>query len=268
MSAPAPPLSPAGPAPPATRPLRPKGRRLWRRLAIGAGALVLLVLVLGVCLALVGTTLTLTPNTAALGQTVQVTATHVPAHQPGSIQLHSSVRVFPFTADANGSVNAYITVPRDVALGDHTVDICWNATCHASATLHVVAGSGLAVPTPSVTAVPSVTPGVTPRPSSTPTSGSKPSPTPPVISVTNFEIKQRTGTETVGGLHFTPGSTVTVTFKQGSSAGKVVGTAVASSSGYWSVSFTVPADAVVGYALITACDSANGCYDATVRVIA
>jgi hypothetical protein len=24
----------------------------------------------------------------------------------------------------------------------------------------------------------------------------------------------------------------------------------------------------VGYALITACDSANGCYDATVRVVA
>jgi hypothetical protein len=134
------------------------------------------------------------------------------------------------------------------------VDLCWNAACHASASLHVVAGTGGSAPPPSA--------------SSTPISTSRPSPTPPVISVTNFEIKQHTGTETVGGLHFSAGSRITVTFKQASSAGKVVGIATASSGGYWSVSFTVPADAVVGYALITACGTGNGCFDATVRVIA
>jgi Protein kinase domain len=232
----------------------PRKRRLWRRLAFAAGGILVLVLAFGVCVALTAPTLALNPSTAALGQVVQVSGSNVPAHQPGSVQLHSDVRVFAFTADANGRVKVYITVPLDIAIGDHRVDLCWNATCHASASLHVVAGTGKFAPTPSAT--------------STPISTSRPSPTPPVISVTNFEIKLHTGTETVEGLHFSPGSRITVTFKQGSSAGKVVGIATASSGGYWSVSFTVPADAVVGYALITACGTGNGCYDATVRVIA
>ena len=250
--------TPAAPAPMAPEPKR-KRRHLWRNVGIGAAAAVLLVLVLGVCLSLIATTIALSPSTASPGDDVHVTATHLPAHQPGSIQLHSVVKFYPFVADGNGNVSLYITVPRDIAPGDHTVDVCWNASCHASATLRVVGGPAATLPTPTPTPSPTIHP--------TPGSTAKPSPTPPVISITNYDIKQHTGTETVGGLHFTPGSTVTVTFKQGSTQGKVVGTATASSSGYWSVSFTVPSDAVVGPALITACAAANGCYDATVRVV-
>ena len=251
--------------------VQPKKRHWLRRAAIAAAVVLLLVLVFGVCQSLAAPSLALNPTTAAPGQEVRVTAAHIPANQLGTIQLHSEVRTFPFRADGSGNVDTYIQVPRDTTLGNHTVFLCWNSGCHVSASLRVVSGTGLVLPSPigNLSPSPSMspTPTSTSRPTPTPSSTPRPSPTPPVISVSNFDIKVVTGTETVSGLHFTPGSNITVTFKQQSLPGTVVGTATASSSGYWTVTFTVPKTAVPGYAVITACGTANGCLDATVRVV-
>src|SRR5207245_10425215 len=130
--------SPLGPgsAPPANR-----LRRVRRRLVIGIAAVVALLLLLGLCqAALASTTLAVNPNRVAPGGTVTVTATHVPANQVGEIQLWSVVHTYPFTANANGEVSLELTVPRDIALVDHVVKICWQNSCHKHATLRVVSG--------------------------------------------------------------------------------------------------------------------------------
>jgi len=85
-----------------------------------------------------------------------------------------------------------------------------------------------------------------------------------VISISNYNIKIVTGSETVYGIHFAPGSSVTITFVQGSLTTQE-GSSSVSSSGYFSRTFTVPATAVVGPAAIKVCGT-NGCLSATVNV--
>ena len=85
-----------------------------------------------------------------------------------------------------------------------------------------------------------------------------------MISVSNYNIKILTGTETVYGAHFSPGSSVAITFYQGSLTTSE-GSSVVSSSGYFSKTFTVPATAVVGPAAVKVCGT-NGCLYATVNV--
>jgi hypothetical protein len=146
-------------APAAAAPKR-HPRRRW---LIGAAALLALLLVLGVCaIAAAATTLAVNPSTAARGDFVRITASHVPANQAGQIQLLSVVHTYPFRANANGDVTLDIAVPRDINLGNHVVQICWNGSCHKQTTLKVVAGVAEVLPTPSG----NQTPGVTPSPSS------------------------------------------------------------------------------------------------------
>src|SRR5207237_299290 len=77
---------------PRSAPAPGRARRLSRRLAIGIAAVVVLLLLLGLCQAVLGaTTLAVNPNRVAPGGTVTVTATRVPANQTGEIQLWSVV---------------------------------------------------------------------------------------------------------------------------------------------------------------------------------
>jgi len=85
-----------------------------------------------------------------------------------------------------------------------------------------------------------------------------------VISISNYNIKILTGSETVYGVHFASGSAVTITFVQGSLTTSE-GSSSVSSSGYFSKTFTVPATAVVGPAAVKVCGT-NGCLSATVNV--
>ena len=265
-----------------------------RLYAIIAGAAILLLLISGVVLfaALRTSTLSLSSSTVTAGDILVVSATNVPANQNGEIQLHSTVHIFTFRADSNGHVSVPLVVPRNIGAGDHTVTICWASRCRNSVTLHVIEpGVALASPTPTPGTTPSVTPSASPTPNTTPgasptptggTSGSphpspiptpKPNPTPtptpppppaPVISVSNYNIKILTGSETVNGAHFSPGSSVAITFYQGSLTTSE-GSSVVSSSGYFSKTFTVPAKAVVGPAAVKVCGT-NGCLYATVNV--
>jgi hypothetical protein len=184
---------PAPTVPIAAEPAKPR-RRLNRRLLIGLASIVLLALLLGMCaIAASATTLALNPDKVAPGGVVKVTATHVPANQVGQIQLWSVVRMVPFRADANGDVSVDLSVPRDIALGNHTVKICWNGTCHKQAPLLVVSGvaelptpvantSPGASSSPSPTSVAPQTPGSTPHPTSNPTSNPTSRPTSPPTS--------------------------------------------------------------------------------------
>ena len=164
------------PVPVVTRALAPPHARVSpRRLAIGLAAVLALLLVMGVCAVVAqATTLSLNPTTAAPGQVVDVLAKNVPAHQAGLIELHSVVHTYPFQATADGGVDVYVTVPRDITTGDHTVKICWNDTCHASATLHVVSSVALASPSAEPTVGTSPTSGGSPTPVSTPGTGPTP----------------------------------------------------------------------------------------------
>ena len=171
-------------APTTPIPTKKSRRRLW--IIVSAALVVLLLLVLGVCAVVnLKPTLSLSPATVVAGESVVVTATHVPANQLGEIHLQSQLHTFPFRAGANGNVATDITVPRDVGIGNHLVSICWSGSCRASATLHVVSAVGLTSPSPRTTPGPggsptstaAATPGATPT--SLPTSTPRSSPTSP-----------------------------------------------------------------------------------------
>ena len=168
------------------QPTKPRRRSL---MIAGAAILVLVVLlVTGVCAAVAaqGPTLAISPSTVAAGGRVLVTADRVPANQVGEIQLHSQVQLFAFRASPTGKVSREIVVPQATAPGDHIVQLCWDSTCRAHQTLHVVAaGTVLPAPGASPPVTPSAgtspTPGASPIPGQTPTSnptpGSSPRPT-------------------------------------------------------------------------------------------
>ncbi len=267
-------------------------RRLNRRLALGIAAVLVLLLVLGICqTVLASTTIAVNPSTVAPGDTVRVTATRVPADQVGEIQLWSVVHTYPFHAGAKGDVSLDMTVPRDIALGDHVVKICWKNTCHAQTGLRVVSGVAEASPTaianrspgtspgstPSAgststpTARPTPTSGSTPRPTSTPTSaptstptsvpGPTPSPTPtinpcppesPVLTSPSGTLVAPSSI-TVAGSGFTPNKTATVAWSLGGK-GEGSKTVTITSGGTFSVTFPVPLLAT-GSGVASAADS-------------
>ena len=281
-------------------------RRPVRRIAVAAAAVLILLLVMGTCAVLAqATTLSVSPNRAARGDTVTVHATHVPAAKAGEIQLWSVVHTFPFQADSKGNVTTDFAVPRDVALGDHVVKICWDNACHAQAPLKVVAGLAEVLPTPVGNATPVSTPnptptahaGSTPTPtgSSTPTprsgggggggGGSTPPPTNPPTSTptpnpcpgNNNQLALSPTTQSVllggtarwTGANFTPNSSVTLSYYSPSTAGTPTKTwsAIAACGGGFTTSTTVPGG-LLRTDKITACDIRKGCVSATVSVVA
>ena len=166
---------------PAQQAAEPRGRR--RVIAACAAAILLVLLTMGAIWYAARPptpTLSLSRSTVTAGDSVVVTATHVPTNQSGSIQLLSVIHDFPFRADANGNVTSDITIPRNIGAGDHTVRICWGSTCHASATLRVVEPGVTPPTTPGASPQPTTTPGQTPAPTggASPGPGTNPVPAP------------------------------------------------------------------------------------------
>src|SRR5438093_1931903 len=247
-----------------------------RRVAIGVAALLILLLLLGVCAVVAqATTLTVSPTRAARGETVRVTATHVPANQAGEVQLHSVVHTFPFQADSQGQVAIDMAVPGDVELGQHVVKICWNNTCHKDAMLRVVADAGEVLPSPSSGGSPgtspspgssptssrtSPTPSSTATPTSPPTSTPKSSPTPPPtnpppsITVTPTTVHILTSRKiTVTGTYWPPGSTVTINYIQSGLVTTTIGNQNVQSDGSCSWPGNTQSSALPGSATIQVC---------------
>jgi serine/threonine-protein kinase len=234
---------------------KPRSRR--RLIAAGVAAALVLLLIVGVvwfAATRATPTLSLSASTVAAGDSVVVTATHVPANQNGTIQLFSAVRSFPFRADAHGDVSTDITVPRDTGAGDHIVRICWVSSCHASATLHVVEPGTLGTPSPGTT--PPTTPGASPRPTSTPgqspvptagaspkpgtsppppTPAATPTPPPPAPSITLLSVSVASGTR-VTFYNFSAGTIAVCVWQNGSCHT----TSVAVPQGTNTVTFTTP----------------------------
>jgi hypothetical protein len=256
----------------------------------GAAILVLvLLLALGVCAAVLAQTptLALSPSTVVAGGRVLVTAAHVPADKVGEIQLHSATYRFPFKASASGTVSREIVVPADIALGDHTVEICWDSTCRAHQTLHVVApGTVISTPTASPSGTPAAgssptpgqtpttnpTPGSSPRPTSQPTPrptsqpapsptpthpptpvtspipSPKPTPPPPTPSPTITLVSVSSLGSTTVTFHYYYSGTATVTIHQGTTTASVTVSVAAGSS--TNVTFKTPGGFLVT-ALVT-----------------
>jgi Protein kinase domain len=170
--APSDPMAVAYPSPP-TPVVKRKSRT--RRIAVVALVLILLLLigVAGLLALRPAPAVSLSPSTLAAGDSVQVTASHLPANQNGEIRLRSTPQTFAFHADSQGNVRQSITVPQDEGIGDHTIQVCWSSACRITAILHVLEPVVLATPSPSTT--PGATPGATPTPSATPTSATTPS---------------------------------------------------------------------------------------------
>src|SRR5438132_9080109 len=94
-----------------------KGSRK-RKYAFAAAAAVL-VLLLGVCgyVVLLPPSLHLSRSIVAPGDSIVVSANHIPSGQTGQIELHSVIRTYGFRADAIGRVTREVAIPFDIDLG-------------------------------------------------------------------------------------------------------------------------------------------------------
>ena len=262
--APSDPMAVAYPSPPP-----PVVRRKSRKglIAVVAIALVLL-LVIGVAGLLSlrpAAAMSLSPSTVAAGDSIQVTASHLPPNQNGEIRLHSTLQSFPFRADSSGNVNRSITVPSDEGIGDHTVQVCWASACRITAILHVQEAVAIITPSPeaSPSTTPTTTPGTTPSPpaSSSPTPRATATP-PPAPYVTVAAISTTKGFTPV--LHYTGGGTWSIYVYDVTLARNnfVATISVPPGSTSYSQHFTTPPLVVAtNKAYVTACSAPVGrCY--------
>jgi serine/threonine protein kinase len=221
--------------PPAEAAARRRSRR--RQYVVAAIAvLVLLALVIGIGSFLLADsfkpTLSLSTQTVRAGDSVTVSASHLPANQGGEIQLHSVLETFPFTANSNGNVNVEITVPLDSGVGDHIVQICWNGSCPAEALLHVTA----VLPSP----IPSPTPVRSPA-------------TRPAITLSTNIVKVG-GLLTISGRDFDTGKPATLAIYQGAKPRLLVNPPIdVHSDGAFAVTVRIPSGLSPGGAEIVAC---------------
>jgi hypothetical protein len=74
----------------------------------------------------------------AAGRAVGISARHLPPDTSGRVVMESvPVDLGGFTSDKRGEVRMQVLVPLRAEAGNHTLLVCWNGTCPASATLHV-----------------------------------------------------------------------------------------------------------------------------------
>jgi serine/threonine protein kinase len=212
--------------------------------------------------------LSVSPSTVMAGDSIVVTASHLPANQAGEVQLWSQRRITLFRASSNGTVQVEISIPRDLELGEHLVMICWNGTCHAQQKLQVESPVALATPvataSPSSTASPSA-------PSSTPTPSPSPTPSPtPAASLSVPSSAHVLATIYVSGTNFSSFRGVSIALFDPSSSTLTLETwsATTTSNGSFVTSIKLPASALAGNARITACDTNRICASAPLKVTA
>ncbi len=204
--------------------------------------------------------LTISPATVVAGDSIVVTASHLPPNQAGEIQLWSQRRIIPFRAGPNGNVTVEISIPRDLEVGNHLVMICWNGACHSQTTLQVLSPVAPATPI-----------AASPSPTASPGSPT-PSPTPTATPAASLSISQTSAlmkaTIYVYGVHFSSSRAVTIAMFDPASSTLTLETwsAITTSSGGFGRSITLPASALPGNARITACDSSRVCATAYLRV--
>jgi Protein kinase domain len=246
------PTTTAFPSPPAY--IAPKRKTHRQATAIVAGALILLLAVGSVVAwTLINrqVTLSLAPDTASPGDTVMVSASHVPAGEVGEVQLWSVLRRVAFRADRNGDVSVALSIPADIDAGDHHVKICWRGACHADQLLHVLAAaSATATVAP---ASPSAAASPTPTPTSTPCS--------PDLIVS--AVSKSNGFTAV--FECFPPAAWTVSVVQG---GQPYGAGSTSGGNYYSQHFPTPTLVKAGFsAYVIACSKSGRCYGSRIVTV-
>ena len=209
-------------------------------------------------------TFALSSSTVTPGDSVVVSADHLPPNQIGRVELWSAQYTFPFRADGVGHVDVTITVPIDIGAGDHEVKLCWNGSCRLEQTLHVLAPVASVSPSPSA------------RPSASPAHSPSPSPSPaasPTVSkgrlleLLSPSVRVGLGGYAVKGIHFLPRDVFVLSFLQEPTAtNAVLITGLVGSDGAFIVSYSVPVTARPGVAYLKACDS-GGCAISAVNVL-
>ena len=252
-------LATAYPSPPAVAP--PKPRRRVPAVVLIALGLILLLAVGGVVAWSVfdrPVTLAVTPDTVVAGDTVVVTASHVPPNTVGEVQLWSVERIVAFRSDPSGNVAVTLDIPRYLEPGEHLVKVCWGGTCHASQTLRVIAPVAFATPSPSAS------PPTTPSPHATPTATprSTPVPTlPPTPYITNPGISKLSGFYVA--FHYFGGGTWNVSVVQFGKPYAAGSVAIPTGSTYDNVHLSTPALVLsVQSAYVIACNGGGKCYTA------
>ncbi|MFI5283944.1 MAG: hypothetical protein ACHQ0J_12560 [Candidatus Dormibacterales bacterium] len=245
--------------PPSAVPLK---RRSRRGLITVVAGLVILVLAAVVLLAYAVNhqtpVLSLSSTTVAPGDSLVVSASHLPPNQSGELQLYSQVYVFPFQADGSGQATVSVTVPFDVTAGSHELKVCWSGACHGQAALNVTAP----VPSPTPSAFPSPSlPVVTPSP----TAARTPTPPTPTLALSSGSVK-RGGTLTIYGLNFAPRQTISINFVQSASP-KYLTTSTTGPEGSFRTPVIIPSTAALGPASVRAC-AGSVCAYATFTVLA
>jgi hypothetical protein len=219
-----------------------KSHRLRNALiAIGAIALLLILSVIGYAATHPQPAMSLSTTTIQAGNTLIVSASHVPANQAGEVELLSQVHSYAFRADASGNVNVEVVVPKDIGIGDHLVKLCWAGSCHVTMSLRITA-SPFASPTPS--------PRLSPTPGRTPTL--------PSITLSTNTVRVG-GAVTITGKDFDSSKPVTIAMLQD----KVVKTLVTQPinphpDGTYVVTVTIPSGINPGSAEIVACSYTPG----------
>ena len=203
--------------------------------------------------------LKVTPSTVVAGDSILVTASHLPANQAGEIQVWSQRRIIPFHAGPSGNVVVQISIPRELEVGEHLVMICWNGACHSQQKVQVLAPVALASPIASTSPSPSAS--ASPRPSPAPSA----SPTPSLSAPTSARAF---ATILVSGAHFSSSRVVTIALFDPASSTLTLETwsATTTSIGTFSRDIALPASALAGNARITACDSDRVCASAFLKV--
>ncbi|HEY5629820.1 MAG TPA: serine/threonine-protein kinase [Candidatus Limnocylindrales bacterium] len=249
---------PSPPPPPGVR------KRSRRPLVAAIAAAVVIVALLAGAFAWAAThrpvTMSLSASTVTAGDSLVVSADHLPADQAGRVELWSAQYTFPFRSGPNGHVDVTVNVPVGIDPGDHQLKLCWSNACHAETTLHV-----LAPPQPSPTPTARPTPTPRPTPTASPASSPSASANPRVLVVVPVRIPVGTASVIAEGSHFAPGRLVKVTFVQ-QSISTALGQGVVGSTGIFSIDFPLPITARVGSGYVVACDPV-ACALATVDVI-
>ena len=196
--------------------------------------------------------LSLSPSTVVAGDSVLVSASHLPANQSGEIRLHSTLQTFPFRASSSGVVSQYVPVPRDAGIGGHTIQVCWASSCRLTAILQVLKPVALSTPTPA------------PSPSATPSATATPTQHPAAITLSSSSVRAG-GSVNVSGSDFTAGSTATIYFVQATTTSPRAVVSV-TFAGSFSKLVTIPPAAARGAATIKACDTFHVCASQPITV--
>lgn len=204
-----------------------------RTYLIAVAVLALLALIVGVVAFVLADpfkpTLSLSSATVRAGDSLTVSASHLPANQAGDVELFSLVHSFPFTADGNGNVSAMITVPLDSGIGDHIVKVCWSGSCPLAMILHVTE------------------PVVSPSPSPSPSAA------PPSITLSTAAVRIG-GPLTISGRNFDIQKRATLAILQGGKAHLLVRSPISvRSDGTFAFAVTIPSSVSPGVAEIVAC---------------